>query len=47
MPALVNLSVEFGTVMIYTCEKSCWPDIQHPMEEFLFIQEDPDQQLFN
>uniref|UniRef100_A0A8D0GSW6 Programmed cell death 2 like n=1 Tax=Sphenodon punctatus TaxID=8508 RepID=A0A8D0GSW6_SPHPU len=55
MPALVSmlksgdadLSVEFGTVMIYTCEKSCWQDIQHPVEEFLFIQEDPDQQLFN
>ncbi|XP_077165754.1 programmed cell death protein 2-like isoform X2 [Paroedura picta] len=55
MPALVSmlksrdedLSVEFGTVLIYTCEKSCWP-VNHPvsLEEFIFVQEDPDQQLF-
>ncbi|XP_074864890.1 programmed cell death protein 2-like [Carettochelys insculpta] len=55
MPALVSmlkstdadLSVEFGTVLIYTCERSCWlVNHQNPLEEFLFIQEDPDQQLF-
>ncbi|XP_060109870.1 programmed cell death protein 2-like [Heteronotia binoei] len=54
MPALVSmlkndedLSVEFGTVLIYTCEKSCWP-VNHPvpLEECIFVQEDPDQQLF-
>ncbi|XP_015266585.1 PREDICTED: programmed cell death protein 2-like isoform X2 [Gekko japonicus] len=55
MPALVNMlknrdkdwSVEFGTALIYTCEKSCWP-VNHPvpLEEFIFVQEDPDQQLF-
>ncbi|RXM32186.1 Programmed cell death protein 2-like [Acipenser ruthenus] len=56
MPALVSmlksintegLTVEFGTVLIYTCEKSCWPPgNQTPLEEFLFVQTDPDQKLF-
>lgn len=55
MPALVSmlrsanldLSVEFGTILIYTCEKSCWPqNDQAPMEEFCIIQEDPDELLF-
>ncbi|NWR64625.1 PDD2L protein, partial [Bucorvus abyssinicus] len=54
MPALVSmlqsdsdLSVEFGTVIVYTCERSCWPtNHQIPLEEFIFIQEDPDQRLF-
>ncbi|KAF0884563.1 PDD2L protein, partial [Crocuta crocuta] len=56
MPALVSmlrsadlgLSVEFGTILIYTCEKSCWPENQQtPMEELCIIQEDPDEPLFN
>ncbi|XP_069406438.1 programmed cell death protein 2-like [Ovis canadensis] len=55
MPALVSmlrsanldLSVEFGTILIYTCEKSCWPqNDQAPMEEFCIIQKDPDELLF-
>ncbi|XP_049643406.1 programmed cell death protein 2-like [Suncus etruscus] len=55
MPALVSvlsgthsgLSVEFGTVLVYTCEKSCWPpNHQTPLEEFCIIQEDPDEVLF-
>ncbi|KAK1163398.1 programmed cell death protein 2-like [Acipenser oxyrinchus oxyrinchus] len=56
MPALVSmlksintdgLTVEFGTVLIYTCEKSCWPPSnQTPLEEFLFVQTDPDQKFF-
>ncbi|XP_042294578.1 programmed cell death protein 2-like [Sceloporus undulatus] len=56
MPALVSLlktkggdaSVEFGTALVYTCEKSCWPP-KHlsPFEEFIYVQEDPDQHLFN
>ncbi|XP_075290264.1 programmed cell death protein 2-like [Opisthocomus hoazin] len=54
MPALVSmlqsdsdLSVEFGTVIVYTCERSCWPTNQQtPLEEFVFVQEDPDQRLF-
>ena len=41
-----GLSVEFGTVLIYTCEKSCWPQNQQtPMEEFYIVQEDPDELL--
>ncbi|XP_029781926.1 programmed cell death protein 2-like isoform X2 [Suricata suricatta] len=56
MPALVSalrsadvgISVEFGTILIYTCEKSCWPENhQTPMEELCVIQEDPDEPLFN
>ncbi|XP_058701888.1 programmed cell death protein 2-like isoform X2 [Poecile atricapillus] len=54
MPTLVSmlqsdsdLSVEFGTVIVYTCERSCWPtNHQTPLEEFIFVQEDPDQRLF-
>ncbi|XP_055674517.1 programmed cell death protein 2-like isoform X2 [Falco peregrinus] len=54
MPALVSmlqsdsdLSVEFGTAIVYTCERSCWPtNHQTPLEEFVFVQEDPDQRLF-
>ncbi|XP_009958988.1 PREDICTED: programmed cell death protein 2-like, partial [Leptosomus discolor] len=54
MPALVSmlqsdsdLSVEFGTAIVYTCERSCWPtNHQTPLEEFIFVQEDPDQKLF-
>ncbi|NWV01610.1 PDD2L protein, partial [Upupa epops] len=54
MPALVSmlqsdsdLSVEFGTVLVYTCERSCWPtDQQTALEEFIFVQDDPDQRLF-
>ncbi|NXJ91031.1 PDD2L protein, partial [Corythaixoides concolor] len=54
MPALVSmlqsdsdLSVEFGTALVYTCERSCWPaNHQTPLEEFIFLQEDPDQRLF-
>ncbi|XP_056356709.1 programmed cell death protein 2-like isoform X2 [Oenanthe melanoleuca] len=54
MPTLVSMlqsdsdvSVEFGTVIVYTCERSCWPsNHQTPLEEFIFVQEDPDQRLF-
>ncbi|NXB97677.1 PDD2L protein, partial [Orthonyx spaldingii] len=54
MPTLVSvlqsdsgLSVEFGTVIVYTCERSCWAaNHQTPLEEFIFVQEDPDQRLF-
>ncbi|KAM9607287.1 programmed cell death protein 2-like [Trichechus inunguis] len=55
MPALVSmlrsadlgLSVEFGTILIYTCEKSCWPQNHHtPVEEFCIVQEDPDELFF-
>lgn len=57
MPALVSLLhstdlsselvLEFGTVLIYTCRESCWTSRSNtPVEEFLFVQADPDQKLF-
>ncbi|KAF4081229.1 hypothetical protein AMELA_G00159170 [Ameiurus melas] len=57
MPALVSLlrsahltselAVEFGTVLIYTCRDSCWTSgSRSPIEEFHFVQTDPDQKLF-
>lgn len=57
MPALVSLlrrtegsvevELEFGTVLVYTCMDSCWTSgSRTPVEEFCFVQTDPDQQLF-
>ncbi|XP_004595080.2 programmed cell death protein 2-like [Ochotona princeps] len=55
MPALVSMlqaadpgvSVEFGTILVYTCERSCWPpNHPTPLEEFCVVQEDPDELLF-
>lgn len=55
MPALVSLlqggsvgaELEFGTVLVYTCTSSCWTSRSaSAVEEFCFIQTDPDQQLF-
>ncbi|CAL8360724.1 unnamed protein product [Lota lota] len=58
MPALVSLlrpggptsdtaPLEFGTVLVFTCWESCWtPGYGSPREEFVFLQDDPDQQLF-
>ncbi|XP_062817558.1 programmed cell death protein 2-like [Anolis carolinensis] len=57
MPALISalkpfssrtdVSVEFGTALVFTCEKSCWPPNQPtPLEEYIYVQEDPDQHLF-
>uniref|UniRef100_A0A8C1PNL7 Programmed cell death 2-like n=1 Tax=Cyprinus carpio TaxID=7962 RepID=A0A8C1PNL7_CYPCA len=57
MPALVSLlgsadtnsdvSLEFGTVLVYTCRNSCWKSgSAAPVEEFLLVQPDPDQKLF-
>ncbi|XP_028441068.1 programmed cell death protein 2-like [Perca flavescens] len=56
MPALVGLlrrengddgELEFGTVLVYTCTDSCWtPGSGAAVEEFCFVQTDPDQQLF-
>lgn len=57
MPALVSLmrrtdsgseaELDFGTVLVYTCRSSCWTaGSASPLEEFVFIQSDPDQQFF-
>ncbi|XP_035012821.2 programmed cell death protein 2-like isoform X1 [Hippoglossus stenolepis] len=58
MPALVSLlqrkdgggaevDLEFGTVLVFTCVNSCWTaGSGSAVEEFCFVQTDPDQQLF-
>ncbi|XP_018420370.1 PREDICTED: programmed cell death protein 2-like isoform X2 [Nanorana parkeri] len=55
MPALVtmlqgaksDLLLEFGTVLIFTCERSCWEASDRtPVQEFCIVQEDPDQKYF-
>ncbi|XP_017292389.1 programmed cell death protein 2-like [Kryptolebias marmoratus] len=57
MPALVSLlqrkdggsetELEFGTVLVYTCANSCWTSgSDSAVQEFCFVQADPDQQLF-
>ncbi|XP_038130183.1 programmed cell death protein 2-like [Cyprinodon tularosa] len=57
MPALVSLlqrtdggaedQLEFGTVLIYSCRASCWTvGSESPVEEFCWVQSDPDQHLF-
>ena len=57
MPALVSLlqrmdggaeaQLEFGTVLVYTCRNSCWTaGSRSAVEEFCFVQTDPDQNLF-
>lgn len=39
--------LEFGTVLVYTCAKSCWPaGSAAAVEEACLVQADPDQQLF-
>lgn len=40
--------LEFGTVLVFTCRGSCWPPGSGApvQEEFVFFQDDPDQQLF-
>ncbi|KAM9301696.1 F-box/LRR-repeat protein 8 [Gastrophryne carolinensis] len=56
MPALVtmlrgtsnDLLIEFGTVLIFTCERSCWGATDHTLtEECCIVQEDPDQKYFS
>lgn len=56
MPALVamlqgsktDMLLEFGTILIFTCERSCWEEgVMIPLQEFCIVQEDPDQRFFN
>ena len=49
MPPLVYLlrtssgvDVEFGTVLVYTCSKSCWHDKSSAREEYIYIQSQPE-----
>lgn len=53
MPPLVYLlrtssgvDVEFGTVLVYTCSKSCWQVGSSAREEYVYVQYEPeDSQL--
>ncbi|KAL5019242.1 hypothetical protein ScPMuIL_004964 [Solemya velum] len=56
MPALIHqlhyagqeeTAVEFGTVLIFTCRKSCWVDGDSVRAETVIVQADPDSHLFN
>jgi len=54
MPALVNflridnqIGLEFGTVFVYTCSANCWDNNDLDRFENVFVQADPDQNLFN
>ena len=49
MPPLVYLlktssdvAIEFGTVIVYTCSKSCWHVGSLAREEYLYIQSEPE-----
>ena len=39
-------SVEFGTVLIFTCGGSCWSESDVWKEESVLLQHDPDQHRF-
>lgn len=42
-----DVGLEFGTVLVYTCTKSCWTaGSTSAVEEVCVVQADPDQQLF-
>ncbi|XP_010781408.1 programmed cell death protein 2-like [Notothenia coriiceps] len=42
-----EVEVEFGTVLVFTCNNSCWTeDSGSTVEEVCFVQPDPDQKLF-
>ncbi|XP_034089799.1 programmed cell death protein 2-like [Gymnodraco acuticeps] len=42
-----EVEVEFGTVLVFTCNNSCWTeDSGSTVEEICFVQPDPDQKLF-
>uniref|UniRef100_A0A4W5JQQ0 Programmed cell death 2-like n=1 Tax=Hucho hucho TaxID=62062 RepID=A0A4W5JQQ0_9TELE len=43
----MDTGLEFGTVMVFTCRNSCWSSgSTSPVEEFIYLQADPDQKLF-
>ncbi|XP_060068597.1 programmed cell death protein 2-like [Ylistrum balloti] len=55
LPALINflhvhdksdLVIEFGTVIVYSCQGSCWRDTDVTVQEVTFVQPDPDSKLF-
>ncbi|CAL1537585.1 unnamed protein product [Lymnaea stagnalis] len=46
------INVDYGTVVVYTCQKNCWPsasDIDSQpglLEEYIILQADPDHHLY-
>lgn len=56
MPALLNVlkvkdateaCLEFGSVHVYTCSKSCWSATDTWSEEVAVLEPDPDQSCFD
>ena len=47
-----DVTIEFGTVMVFTCSKSCWTEMESVagdviyFEEFCLVEADPDAMLF-
>lgn len=46
-----EVTIEFGTVMVFTCSQSCWKDLDITgntlyLEEFCLVEADPDLKLF-
>ena len=46
-----DVTIEFGTVMVFTCSQSCLKDLENTahalyLEEFCFVEADPDHKLF-
>ena len=45
-----DVTIEFGTVMVFTCSKSCWTEMESGeviyFEEFCLVEADPDAMLF-
>ena len=37
-----QVNIEFGTVIVYACSKSCWQDGSGFREEFIYLQPGPD-----
>lgn len=39
-------AVEFGTAIVFTCERSCWDDTDNYRLESIIVQSDPDEKYF-
>ena len=40
-------TVEFGTVLIYTCPAACWGEGESYREEYVIVQADPDSDILS
>ena len=48
---MYDMTIEFGTVMVFTCSQSCWRDAENCggavyLDEFCLVEADPDEKLF-